>query len=121
MNGYGCSVRRGYGCAYGVMRVPASGSASFVCFNIKPYLCGCNVNLQSMEEKNLTPEEAFYIDKVNLEREITNRVKQFAGTHAINVEFACKVEVEFMNTTEGGVEENTQCQPSACTHTNMHP
>ncbi len=56
-----------------------------------------------MEEKNLTPEEAFYIEKANLERELTNRIKNFAGTFATNVEFACKVEVEFMNSTEGGV------------------
>ncbi len=56
-----------------------------------------------MEEKNLTPEEAFYTEKANLERELTNRIKHFAGTFATNVEFACKVEVEFMNSTEGGV------------------
>ena len=56
-----------------------------------------------MEEKNLTPEEAFYAEKAKLEREHTNRIKHFAGTFATNVEFACKVEVEFMNSTEDGV------------------
>ena len=56
-----------------------------------------------MEEKNLTPEEAFYIDKANLERELTNRIKHFAGTYATNVGFSCNVEVELMGNTEGGV------------------
>ena len=56
-----------------------------------------------MEEKNLTPEEAFYIEKSNLERELTNRIKNFAGTFATNVEFACKVEVQLIGNTEGGV------------------
>ena len=54
-----------------------------------------------MEEKNLTPEEAFYIEKMNLERELTNRIKNFAGTFATNVEFSCKVEVAYLESMEG--------------------
>lgn len=56
-----------------------------------------------MEEKNLIPEEAFYIDKANLERELTNRIKHFAGTYATNVEFSCNVEVQLMESAEGNV------------------
>lgn len=56
-----------------------------------------------MEENKITPEEAFYIEKANLEREITNRVKSFAGTYATNVELSVNVGVELMEDEQGGV------------------
>lgn len=58
-----------------------------------------------MEETKITPEEAFYIEKANLEREITNRVKLFAGTYATNVDFSVSVNVELMVAEEGSVSD----------------
>lgn len=58
-----------------------------------------------MEDNKITPEDAFYIEKANLEREITNRVKLFAGTYATNVDFSVSVNVELLEDEQGGVAD----------------
>ncbi|UWG69551.1 MAG: hypothetical protein [Bacteriophage sp.] len=47
-----------------------------------------------MEEKQITPEEAFFSAKANLELAITAQLKEFAAKFCTSVIFKCCVEVQ---------------------------
>ena len=47
-----------------------------------------------MEEKQLTPAEAFFMKKAEFEHNITEAVKNFAGSYATDVKITISVAVE---------------------------
>lgn len=58
-----------------------------------------------MEEKNLTPAEAFFMKKAEFEHNVTEAVKNFAGTFATDVKIAISVAVETKSPETGEVVE----------------
>lgn len=58
-----------------------------------------------MEEKQITPEEAFFSAKANLELAITAQLKEFAGTFSTSVVFKGNVEVQPIFTNTGQLVE----------------
>lgn len=47
-----------------------------------------------MEEQKLTPAETFFIKKAEFEHNVTEAVKNFAGTYATDVKITISVAVE---------------------------
>ena len=58
-----------------------------------------------MEEQKLTPAEAFFMKKAEFEHNVTEAVKNFAGTFATDVKIAVSVEVQPALATSGEVVE----------------
>lgn len=56
-----------------------------------------------MEEKQLTPAEAFFMKKAEFEHNITEAVKNFAGSFATDVKIAVAVEVQAALANSGDV------------------
>lgn len=65
-----------------------------------------------MEEKQLTPEEVFFKAKSDLERAVTEAVKQFAGTYATDVNIEVGVTV-LPHVSDGG--EVLECRVNGVT------
>lgn len=57
----------------------------------------------TLEEKNLSPAETFFIKKAEFEHSITEAVKSFAGTYATDVAIKVAVAVQPALTTSGDV------------------
>ncbi len=58
-----------------------------------------------MEEQKLTPAEAFFMKKAEFEHNVTEAVKNFAGTFATDVKIAVSVAVETAVAQTGEVVE----------------
>lgn len=56
-----------------------------------------------MEENKITPAERFFKEKAELERNITEAVKQFAGMYATDVKIAVGVSVQSALSEDGSV------------------
>lgn len=64
-----------------------------------------NKIITTMEEQKPTPAEVFFTKKAEFEHNITEAVKQFAGTYATDVKIAVSVEVQPALATSGEVVE----------------